>query len=380
MSLDRFRPSNADGESNTTVSNKPAASVRPSLRSTPLIELQAALQRAGFPAWRAKQVFQWVFKHDVRSFDEMTNVPKEARAVLEEAFRWGGIGTVEAERRASDGTVKFLFRLDDGNAIESVLMPNEEHYTLCISSQSGCPLKCTFCLTGLIGLSRNLAADEIVDQVLYARRYLRNSGSALPLRNIVFMGMGEPLLNVEAVIEALRLLTRPDGCGFSPKRITVSTVGIVPGIDQLAAAETNAKLAISLNATTDEVRREIMPITRKYPIAAVLEACRRFPLPQRRRITYEYVMLEGVNDTPEDARRLVKLLHGIPCKVNLIPFNEHAALPYRRPSEARIEAFREILVSKNMTAPVRYSKGPDIEAACGQLAGGEKLTARVGTS
>lgn len=349
----------------------------PALRSTPLSELQASLQRAGFPVFRAKQVFQWVFKHDARSFDEMTNVPKDVRATLEEHYRWGGIEAVEAERRASDGTVKFLFRLADGAMTESVLMPNEDHYTLCLSSQVGCPLQCSFCLTGMIGLTRNLDAAEIVDQVLFARRYLREHSSpdTPPLRNLVFMGMGEPMLNLDEVVRAVRLLTMPDGAGFSPRRITVSTVGLVPGIERLGEANTGVRLAISLNATTDHTRREIMPITKKYPIEAVLDACRRYPLTQRSRITFEYVMMAGLNDTDDDARRLVTLLHGIRCKVNLIPFNEHTSLPYRRPSPARIEAFRDHLVSKYFTATVRYSKGPDIEAACGQLFAGENVSA-----
>ena len=340
------------------------------LRALPLIDLQATLQGAGFPAWRAKQVFQWIFRHNARSSDEMTNVPADLRVFLEERFRWGGVEKVKTHRLALDGTVKFLFTLRDEAAIESVLMPSEDHFALCVSSQVGCPLKCSFCVTGLLGLRRNLETDEIVDQVLYARRYLKNQGESRPLRNLVFMGMGEPMLNIEAVIAALRLLIMPDGAGFSPRRITVSTVGVVPGMKRLGQANLGVGLAISLNATENTLRRRIMPITQRYPIEAILDACRRYPLTHRRRITFEYVLLSGVNDRPEDARRIARLLHKIPCKVNLIPFNEHKALPYKRPDAKTIQDFREYLASKRLTATVRYSKGPDIEAACGHLAGG----------
>lgn len=352
---------------------------KPALRATPLIALQASLQRAGFPAFRAKQIFQWVFKHDARSIDEMKNVPKDVRTFLEENYRWGGIEGVEAERRAGDGTAKLLFRLADGATIESVLMRNEDHYTLCVSSQVGCPLQCSFCLTGLVGLKRNLTTDEIVDQVLYARRYLaaHSAPDTPPLRNLVFMGMGEPMLNLDNVVAAVRLLTQPDGAGFSPRRITVSTVGLVPGIERLGQADTGVRLAISLNATTNEFRQTIMPITKKYSIETLLDACRAFPLTNRSRITFEYVMMDGLNDSLADAARLVSMLHGIQCKVNLIPFNEHSSLPYRRPSEERIAAFRDHLVSKYYTATIRYSKGPEIEAACGQLFAGEKLAAKA---
>ncbi len=360
----------------------PPTPTPPALRGRALVDLQADLQRAGFPAWRAKQVFHWVFRHAARSLDEMTNLPADLRAWLAANTRWGGIREAASMRRSPDGAVKFLFALEDGQAVESVLMPAEDHYTLCVSSQVGCPLRCAFCVTGLVGLRRNLTADEIVDQALFARRFLKEEAAAgrlpspaappaeAPLRNLVFMGMGEPLLNAPAVIEALRLLLRPDGPDFSPRRITVSTVGILPGIESLAASDLDVKLAISLNATTEETRRRLMPITRKYPLSAVLEACRRFPLRKRQRITFEYVLLDGINDTPEDLRRLPRLLEGIPCKVNLIPFNEHPALPFRRPPVERIEAFHAALVAARLTATLRWSKGPEIEAACGQLAGG----------
>lgn len=347
----------------------------PALRATPLKDLQAFVQRGQFPVWRARQVFQWVFRHDARSFEEMSNVPSELRAVLAEGFRWGGIADVAAERHSADGTIKFLFRLADGAQIESVLMPEEDHYSLCVSSQVGCPLKCGFCLTGRIGFRRDLDAAEIVDQVLYSRRRLRERQDPRPLRNLVFMGMGEPLLNPHAVIGALRLLLQPDGAGFSPRRITVSTAGIVPGLEQLGASGLGVGLAISLNASTQETREHLMPIAKKYPLEAVLEACRAYPLTHRRRITFEYVMLRGINDAPEDALRLARLLHGIPSKINLIPFNEHSSLPYRRPEDSALEAFRELLASKNYTATIRYSKGQDIEAACGQLAGAATLDA-----
>ncbi len=311
-----------------------------------------------------------MFRHGARSFDEMKNVPAAVREFLEQNYRWGGVvEALDETRGENDGAVKFLLALEDGLAIECVLMPSEDYWTLCVSSQVGCPLRCAFCLTGLVGLRRNLDAAEIVDQALWARRYLKERGDPHPLRNLVLMGMGEPLLNADAVIAALRLLIQPDGADFSPRRITVSTVGILPGLEKLGASELGVKLAISLNATDEETRRAIMPISRKYPLAYVLAACRQYPLTQRRRITFEYVLLSGVNDTSEDARRLAELLRGMPCKINLIPFNENPALPFRRPPDERINAFGEYLAARNFTATVRYSKGPDIAAACGQLAG-----------
>jgi 23S rRNA (adenine2503-C2)-methyltransferase len=335
------------------------------LRGKSLAELEAIVQRLGFPGYRAKQVFQWLYKHGVRELNEMSNVPKELRETLADRYRAGGV-EIAGTQTAHDGTRKILFRLEDGRHIEGVVMPEKGRITLCISSQVGCSLACRFCLTGMRGFQRNLSVAEIVDQVVAVQRELL--GGQRP-NNLVFMGMGEPLLNLDGIIPALRLLTSPQAVGISTRRITVSTVGIVPGIRALGEAQTGVNLAVSLNASTDEVRTRLMPINAQYPLAAVMEACRQFPLTNRRRITFEYVLLSGVNDSVDDARRLVTLVHGIPCKINLIPFNPCQSIPYAAPPADVIEEFRTILAAKHFTVAVRYSKGGEIQAACGQLAG-----------
>jgi len=263
--------------------------------------------------------------------------------------------------RSSDGTAKYLFRLADGNAVESVLIPDEDRTTLCISSQVGCAMACEFCLTGTFRLTRNLTCAEIVNQVCAVKR-------EAPVRNIVLMGMGEPLANLENVVKALRIITDSDGLQFSNRKVTVSTCGLVPELEELGRRVT-VNLAVSLNATTNAVRDRLMPVNQRYPIAALLESCRRFPLPSRRYITFEYVLIRGVNDTLEDAKRLVKLIHGIPSKVNLIPFNEHEGSSYRMPEQGTIDAFHRYLLDRHVTVITRSSRGTDISAACGQLKG-----------
>jgi 23S rRNA (adenine2503-C2)-methyltransferase len=267
-------------------------------------------------------------------------------------------------QRATDGTRKFLLELSDGEAIESVLIPDEGRLTACISTQVGCPLACRFCLTGLMGMRRNLSAAEIVGEVLLLQDHLE---SGERLSNLVLMGMGEPFLNFPEVERALRILCAEHGANISPRRITLSTAGHVPGIQRLAASDLGVNLAVSLSATTDEVRDRVMPINRRWPLAVLLEACRAYPLPNRRRLTFEYVMLDGVNDSADDARRLVRLLHGIRCKVNLIPFNATPDLPDRPSPRERVEAFQRILHNAGLTATIRESRGRDISAACGML-------------
>lgn len=333
------------------------------LRGKPLAELDAIIQRLGFPGYRAKQVFHWLYKHGVRHIDEMSNLPTGFRHALAAHYRLGGV-EIAATQTAHDGTCKILFRLDDGCYIEGVLMRENGRTTLCVSSQVGCPLACSFCLTGMRGFKRNLRTAEIVDQMITVQRELLAGQRP---HNLVFMGMGEPLLNLEMVIPALRLLTSPQAVGISTRRVTVSTVGIVPGIHALGEARTGVNLAVSLNATTDEVRTRLIPINAQYPISAVMAACREFPLTRRRRITFEYVLLAGVNDSADDARRLVKLVHGIPCKINLIPYNPCPSIQYTAPAAHVIEEFRSILTAKHFTVAVRYSKGGEIQAACGQL-------------
>ena len=330
------------------------------LKNYTLDELESFIAGCGKERYRAKQIFKWLYQKDAVNFGEMTNLSREFRNQLEESAGISSLvpETVEVSR---DGTRKYLFRLADNNAIESVLIPEEDRSTLCISSQVGCAMACEFCLTGTFRLARNLTTAEIVNQVCAVKKEVE-------LRNIVFMGMGEPLANLDNVVRALRIITAPDGLQFSTRRVTVSTAGLVPELDMLGKAVT-VNLAVSLNATTDGVRSRLMPINRKYPLRVLLDACRRFPLPARRMITFEYVMISGVNDTPEDAKRLVRLISNIPSKVNLIPFNEHEGCSLRKSDQDTIDLFHRYLLDKHVTVITRASRGVDISAACGQLRG-----------
>jgi 23S rRNA (adenine2503-C2)-methyltransferase len=271
---------------------------------------------------------------------------------------------VERQERSEDGTTKFLLRLADGKHIESVFIPDTPAQTFCISTQVGCAMKCAFCLTGKMGIDRNLTAGEIAGQV---RVLARELGMLDTRFNIVLMGMGEPLHNYEATMKALRILADEHGFGMSGRRMTLSTVGVLPALERLATEPLMPNLAISLHATTEDQRDLLVPINRKYGLKELLDACRRFPLKRRERITFEYVMLQDVNDTPEDARRLVRLLHGIRGKVNLLPLNEAAGIPFARPSDDRVNRFARILAEHGITVSVRKSRGRDIRAACGQL-------------
>ncbi len=339
----------------------------PALRGMTLDEMTAIMTEGNFPAFRAKQTFHWVYKHGAESLDEMNNLPKVLRQFLAERSQFGGVKLIKTEGRET-GTRKILFGLGDGKVIESVLMRDEgkERTSLCLSSQVGCAVDCAFCLTGYGGYQRQCSPDEIVGQVLAVRRHLLMERETL--HTLVFMGMGEPMLNLDAVVKAIRLIGDPEGISISPRRITVSTSGIIPGIEEFGRAETGANLALSLNATTDFSRTSIMPINAKYPIAALIEALRKFPLKPRQRITIEYVLMNGVNDSPDDTKRLAGLLRGIPCKINLIMFNPHELLDFKPVSEAVLNGFVKLLVDAHYTVSVRWSKGREIEAACGQLA------------
>lgn len=328
-------------------------------------EFKDQLSAMGLAGYRAGQVLTWIYQRYATTFAEMTNISKGDRAQLDDRFVITAPELALVER-SSDGTRKLLFRLVDGHTIESVLIPDEDRQTLCISSQVGCQQACRFCLTARSGFVRNLAAHEISDQVLETARMLHHEGTR-GITNIVFMGMGEPLANIDAVMQAIGIITSDKGLGVSPRRITVSTNGLVPGIARLGAAGLKVSLAVSLNASTDEVRDRIMPVNKRYPIRELLSACRKFPLDPRRRITFEYVLLKGVNDSPEDALRLVKLLRGIRCKVNLIPLNPFPGCEFRRPDDRNVRRFQQILLDHHYTAPVRESRGRDISAACGQL-------------
>ncbi len=315
-------------------------------------------------AYRGDQVANWVFRHGVFRFADMANLPENAREEL--AARFSVSPPRVAERFESvDGTRRFLLELDDGTRVEAVYMPYKERVTLCVSSQVGCRLACSFCQTGVLGLQRSLTAGEIVGQVSRLRAAEEHLGRPV---NVVFMGQGEPLDNVDAVVDAVRALQDPQGPGLAWRRITVSTVGVVSALESLSRmGAARPRIAVSLNATTDDVRSAIMPINRKWPIGDLLAALRRVSWRPRERVTFEYVLLAGVNDTVEDARRLGKLLHGLPAKVNLIPWNALPALPFRRPSPEHIEKFRVAALSGGIDVLVRYSRGADIAAACGQL-------------
>jgi len=323
-------------------------------------------EQNGEKSFRAGQIFKWLYLRQANTFDEMTDIGKGLRETLKENF---SISRLELERseRSKDGTEKLLFRLQDNKYIEAVLIPEKDHYTLCISTQVGCAQACKFCLTAKGGFERNLTTAEIVDQVRDAQALVAARDSAKPMSNIVFMGMGEPLANYDAVIKALSIITDSDyGLKFSSRRVTVSTSGLVPEILALGN-ETEVNLAVSLNATIDETRSMLMPVNRRYPMEDLLKACKSFEMKPRKKITFEYILIQGINDSDEDAKRLIKLLRPIRSKVNIIPFNEHDKSDFKRPPKERIRRFLQILLDRNVTAMVRKSKGDDISAACGQL-------------
>jgi 23S rRNA (adenine2503-C2)-methyltransferase len=342
---------------------------RPDLRGLPHGLLQSLVGSLGERPFRARQLYRWLHQKGAASLEEMTDLPRPLR---DELGRRARLTTLEraGEQRSQDGTIKWAWRTADGKLVESVYLPETDRKTLCVSTQVGCAVGCAFCLTATMGLARNLTAGEIVDQVQRANRRLVELGEGpgpRPLTNLVFMGMGEPLANYKNLLLALELLLSENGPNFSHRHVTVSTSGLVPLIAKLGA-ETPVKLAVSLNATTDAQRDALMPINRRYPIARLMEACRAFPSRNGRRITFEYVLLDGVNDTLEDARRLADLVRGIPAKVNLIPYNENPGLGFTAPRPEAVQAFLDALVARNLTAVVRKSRGRDISAACGQLA------------
>lgn len=339
-------------------------------------ELTAFLQLWGEPAYRGAQLYRALYAERRGDFAALSNLPAALRQRLALDAR---ITLPRVVRRyaASDGTIRYVLGLQpaaqEGAAssaptaatVETVFMPDENRQTICISTQAGCAVDCHFCLTATLGLIRNLTAGEIIGQVLLALE--ENRAQLRPQTNVVLMGQGEPLLNFEPTFAALRILLDPEGVAISPKHVTLSTSGVIPGIARMAREEVRPKLAISLNASNDDQRNEIMPINRKYPIAELLGACRAYPLRAWEHITFEYVLLGGFNDAPDDARRLAKLVNGMRCKVNLIPWNP-GELPYHLPDPQRTEAMRRILTEKGIPAFVRYSRGADIMAACGQLA------------
>ncbi len=333
-----------------------------------LEQLRALAVSLGEPAYRGQQLYHALYAERQFDFAAMTNLPA---ALRERLSREASITLPEPERHyvSADGTVRYLFRLERpaeaAVRIETVFMPEVSRQTLCVSTQAGCAVNCQFCLTATLGLVCNLTAGEILGQVL--RVLERHRAELRPQTNVVLMGQGEPLLNYDAVRAALRILLDPHGVGLSPRHVTLSTSGIVPGIERLGREPVRPKLAVSLNATTNEQRSRIMPINRKYPLERLLEACRRYPLRPWERLTFEYVLLGGYNDTAADARRLAKRVGQLKCKVNLIPWNP-GALPFEQPAPERVEQFQRILTEKGVLATVRHSRGQDVMAACGQLA------------
>jgi 23S rRNA (adenine2503-C2)-methyltransferase len=360
-----------------------------------LAEMQAALALHKLPGFRARQVWHWIYQRGVRDFLSMANLPKEMRELLAENYSIERPKVI-TEQRSADGTIKWLLSMSDGQQVETVFIPEAKRGTLCVSSQVGCTLTCKFCHTGTQPLVRNLGAHEILQQIMHARDVLgewpqsgekqssegRDPGTSpgRSLTNIVMMGMGEPLYNYDSVAQALKICMDADGLAISKRRITLSTSGVVPQIRQ-CGEELGVNLAISLHATTDEQRSAIMPINNKYPLAELLEACRTYPgVSDIRRITFEYVMLQGVNDADEDAKRLTELLRGIPCKVNIIPFNSWEGSGFTCSTEARVDAFARILERAGYDAPVRKPRGRDILAACGQLKSASLRVKKTGGS
>jgi 23S rRNA (adenine2503-C2)-methyltransferase len=371
---------------------------KPDLRSLSLEELSTFVDRMGEKPYRARQLFRWLHQKGAASLEEMTDLPRAFRDRLAAESRLVTLG-IDAVQQSSDGTRKYRLRTQDGKFIEAVYMPDEAgeasfdpdseeedpatgsrrvRRTLCVSTQVGCAMGCGFCMTATMGLVRNLSAGEICDQVYRVNADLQAQGieGERPLTNLVYMGMGEPLHNYAAVMRSLTLLLHAEGANFSHRRITVSTSGLVPNIVRFGV-ETQVKLAVSLNATTDQQRAKLMPVDKKWNISALIDAVRRFPTRQGRRVTFEYVLLRGVNDSDEDAVRLAALLKGLPVKVNLIPYNENPGLGFGDPGVERLQAFRKLLGARGVVSMVRKNRGRDIAAACGQLAVAGQKEARV---
>lgn len=327
------------------------------------VGLEVAMKGMGVRSFHARQIYKWIYQQGITDFDQMSDLSLTLRRQLVKRFVVGTL-TVSNRQRSTDGTEKFLLRLSDGQLIESVFIPDTPKQTFCVSTQVGCSMRCSFCLTGKMKLVRNLTAGEIVGQVRLLAHSLRLADKNF---NVVFMGMGEPLHNYDATMKALRILTNKNGFAVPPRRITVSTVGVPSGLRRLANESIMPNLAVSLHASTEELRNRLVPVNRTVGLADVIEACRQLPLTKRRRLTFEYVLLGHVNDSVQDAWRLQELLRGLKAKVNLIPLNEASEISFRRPSDVRVNRFARTLSDGGMTVSVRKSRGRDIRAACGQL-------------
>ncbi len=337
---------------------------RSDLRDLTLEGLKDSVTSMGAKPYRGAQLYAWLFSRGATDIDQMTDISFDFRALLRERFTLHA-PEIDAREAASDGTIKFTLKLHDGSLVESVIIPEGERMTLCVSTQAGCSLACAFCMTGSGGAGRNLSLSELTSQVIAANTLLPEGAS---ITNLVLMGMGEPFLNYDEVLKFTDILIDPKGFGLSPRRVTLSTAGIVPAIRKFGFAS-KISLAVSLNATTDALRDRLMPINKKYPISELIRALRKYPLSKGRYITIEYVLLKGVNDSPEDARRLAKLLKPVKCKINIIPFNPHPGASFERPDEEAVSLFRDILYKNGYVVVMRQSKGSEISAACGQLKG-----------
>lgn len=336
------------------------------LRDLNLLEHEELIKKNGFPSFRSKQLFQWVHQKGATNWGEMNNLPLNLRQELSSTHTIAGLSVIRREKSQLDGTEKYLLGLNDGETIETVLMNYSDRRTVCVSTQVGCPLKCAFCATGKSGFKRNLKVHEILEQVLIINKNLLSEGKS-PVTNVVFMGMGEPLENYDALVKSLHILNHPEALNISFRRISVSTSGIVPGIYSLAKEKMPLVLAISLHAPNDELRSSLMPINRRYPLADLIEACHYWMEQTGRRITFEYTLFDGVNDSLKEAEEMAKLLEGLLANVNLIPFNPVMGANFQKPSMNRIHKFQKYLSEKNIVATIREEKGGDIAGACGQL-------------
>ncbi|MGH9870194.1 MAG: 23S rRNA (adenine(2503)-C(2))-methyltransferase RlmN [Candidatus Polarisedimenticolia bacterium] len=347
---------------------KAGPSAPPGLVGAGLPELEAIVERLGERRFHARQIYRWIYARRARSFDSMTDLPASLRERLASAHSldWPEVAHVQ---RSSDGSSKYLLSPPSGGRMEAVILPEPSRITFCISAQIGCALDCHFCLTAQMGFVRHLRAGEIAGQVMLMLSEIDATRAGRPV-NVVMMGMGEALHNYDHAVAAVRLMVDADGIGISRRRVTLSTAGMAPGIRRLASEPVRPKLAVSLNATTDDVRSRLMPINRRYPLADLMDACAAWPLAPRERLTFEYVLLRGINDSPADPGRLARLTrrHGLKAKVNLIPFNAGGGLPYEEPSEDSVRRFRDGLLAEGVPASVRKNRGRDISAACGQLA------------
>lgn len=334
------------------------------IKDLTLTELSDYLVERRIPGYRAQQIFGWIYKKNVFSWDEMTNLPMELRNQLDKAGLSIGCLTVVEREAAPDGTVKYLFGLDDGSTVESVYLPDDDRHTVCFSTQVGCPMGCLFCATGQNGLTRNLTTGEIIDQILRISKF-----QGVTLTNLVAMGQGEPLLNYDALIKAIRIINDPKGLSMGARRITISTCGIIPGVLKLTEEQLQVNLAISLHAADDDLRNRLMPVNKKYPIVPLLKACQEYIERTGRRVTFEYTLIDGINDRPQDAANLIRLLRGMLCHVNLIPFNPVPGSPFRRSTPSQIHWFAAELNRAHIETTIRKERGTTLTAACGQLQG-----------